>query len=175
MLTVDIIILAVFFVSVVVGLARGFFREALSVATWAAAVWIALNYSQLMDPLLGSLSSPDLRFWAGKILIFILVLILGGLINYFIHILVAKTGLSGTDRVLGMLFGAIRGALVVGLAVVIFRLMGLDQEMWWEESRVIAAFEPAADWLQGYLEEGLEQLQNVVGPTETAPETVNQQ
>jgi membrane protein required for colicin V production len=175
MLTVDIIILAVFFVSVVIGVVRGFFREALSVATWAAAVWVTLNYSYVMDPLLGSLASPDLRFWAGKILIFILVLIVGGLINHFIHILVAKTGLSGTDRLLGMLFGAIRGALVVGLAVVIFRLMGLDQELWWGESRTIAFFEPAADWMQGYLEEGLERLQNVVGPTEVAPEIVNQQ
>ena len=113
MLTVDIIILAVFLVSVVVGLARGFFREALSVATWAAAVWITLNYSHLMEPLLGSLSSPDLRFWAGKILIFILVLIVGGLINYFIHILVAKTGLSGTDRVLGPLSTIIASAIRV--------------------------------------------------------------
>jgi membrane protein required for colicin V production len=175
MLTIDAIILAVFLISVVIGLVRGFFREALSVATWAAAVWIALNYSQLMDPLLGSLASPDLRFWAGKILIFILVLIIGGLINHLIHILVAKTGLSGTDRLLGMIFGAIRGVLVVGLAVVIFRLMGLDQEAWWEESRAIPFLEPAANWMQGYLEEGLAQLQNVVGPVGVSPEIVKQQ
>ena len=175
MLTADILILAVIIISVVIGVVRGFFREALSVATWAAAVWITLNYSHVMDPLLGSVASPDLRFWAGKILIFILVLIVGGLINHFIHILVAKTGLSGTDRLLGMLFGAIRGALVVGLAVVIFRLMGLDQELWWGESRAIAFFEPAADWMQGYLEEGLERLQNVVGPSQVVPEIINQQ
>jgi len=175
MLTVDVIILAVLAISVIVGLVRGFFREALSVLTWAAAVWITLEYSQVMDPLLGSLASPGLRFWAGKILIFVLVLIVGGLVNHFIHVLVAKTGLTGTDRVLGMLFGAIRGALVVGLGVVVFRLIELDQEAWWEESRAIAFFEPAADWIQGYLEDGLEHLQYVVAPEEKTPEPVNQQ
>jgi hypothetical protein len=53
--------------------------------------------------------------------------------------------------------------------------MGLDQEAWWEESRAIPFLEPAANWMQGYLEEGLAQLQNVVGPVGVSPEIVKQQ
>lgn len=175
MLTIDIFILAVFVVSIVVGLFRGFFREALSLVTWAAATWVALKYSGAIEPLLASIESTDIRFWAAKILIFILVLVLGGLLNHFINILVAKTGLSGTDRLLGMAFGAIRGALIVGLVIVILRLIGLEDEPWWTESRTIVYCEPVADWMLGYLEEGIEQLQNVVEPPANLADPVVEQ
>lgn len=165
MLTVDYIILAVFLVSVVVGLFRGFFREALSLATWMAAVWVALNYSSVMEPLLASVSSPALRFWAAKLLVFLLVLIAGGLVNHLIHVLVAKTGLSGTDRVLGMVFGAARGVLVVGLLVMVMGLLEMDQETWWEESRLISYAEPMADKMRGLVQVGLDRLEDAVAPS----------
>ena len=163
MLTIDYIIFAVFFVSVLVGLFRGFFREALSLVTWVVALWVAVQYASLLEPLLASVSSPALRLWASRVLSFVLVLIAGGLINHFVHVLVSSTGLTGTDRVLGMLFGAARGGLLVGILVIVFQLLELDQEAWWDESRAIAWGEPVAAWLQGFLQEGLEELQDAVG------------
>ena len=89
MLTIDYIIIAAFLVSVVIGIFRGFFKEALSLVTWILALWIALNYSHLLEPLLGSVSSEALRLWAARLLTFLLVLIAGGLLNYLIGVLVA--------------------------------------------------------------------------------------
>lgn len=164
MITIDYIILAAFLVSVIVGVFRGFVREALSLVTWIVALWIALNYSQLLDSMLGAISSPALRLWASRLLMFLLVLIAGGLLNSLIAILINKTGLSGTDRVLGMLFGAGRGVLVVGIIVMTFQLMELDNEPWWKDSRLVAVGEPLAGWLSEHFKEGLEKLDDVVTP-----------
>jgi len=164
MLTIDYIIVAAFLVSVVIGLFRGFFREALSVLTWIAALWITLNYSDVLEPMLGSIASPALKLWAARLLTFVLVLIAGGLLNALIGILVNKTGLSGTDRVLGMVFGGVRGVLLVGILVLGFRLMELDQEPWWEQSRLVPLGEPVARWLLENFQAGMEQLDEAVGP-----------
>lgn len=174
MLTIDYIILAAFLISVIVGVFRGFVREALSLVTWIVALWIALNYAQLLEPMLGAISSPDMRVWASRLLMFLLVLIAGGLLNSLIGILIRKTGLSGTDRVLGMLFGAARGVLVVGIIVMILQLLQLEQEPWWQDSRLVAAGEPVADWLQTHLKTGLEKLDEVATPAleQAAPSEV---
>jgi len=164
MLTIDYIILAAFLISVIVGVFRGFVREALSLVTWIAALWIALNYSQLLESMLGAISSPALRLWAARLLMFLLVLIAGGLLNSLIAILISKTGLSGTDRVLGMLFGAGRGVLVVGIIVMTFQLMELDKEPWWQDSRLVTVCEPVASWLGEHFKEGLDKLDEVVTP-----------
>ena len=175
MLTIDYIIFAVFFVSVLVGLFRGFFREALSLVTWAIALWVAVQYSSLLEPLLASVSSPALRLWASRVLVFVLVLIAGGLINHFVHVLVSRTGLTGTDRVLGMMFGAARGGLLVGIIVIVLRLLELDQEPWWDQSRAIAWGEPVAQWLQTFLHDGLEELQEAVGNSRLSEATTSLQ
>ncbi|MGB5211794.1 MAG: CvpA family protein [Gammaproteobacteria bacterium] len=164
MLTIDYIIVAAFLVSVVIGLFRGFFREALSVLTWIAALWITLNYSDVLEPMLGSIASPALKLWAARLLTFVLVLIAGGLLNALIGILVNKTGLSGTDRVLGMVFGGVRGVLLVGILILGFRLMELDQESWWEQSRLVPLGEPVALWLLENFQAGMEQLDEAVAP-----------
>lgn len=166
MVIIDYIILGAFLVSVIVGLFRGFFREALSLLTWVVALWVTLEYAHLMEPLLASVSSPVLRLWATRLLTFLLVLIAGGLLNHLIAVLVTRSGLSGTDRVLGMVFGAARGLLVVGIMVVIFRLMGLEREPWWQESRLVAFVEPVAEQVQRFSAEGLSRLEQVVGPAD---------
>lgn len=164
MLTIDYILLAALLVSVIVGVFRGFFREALSLVTWVAALWIALRFADLLEPMLASISSEALRIWSARLIMFILVLIAGGLLNALIGILVAKTGLTGTDRVLGMLFGAARGVLIVGIAVMMFRLLDLDRETWWSESRLIPLALPVADALQSIFHEGLGRLEELVPP-----------
>jgi membrane protein required for colicin V production len=164
MLTIDYIILAAFLISVIVGVFRGLVREALSLVTWIVALWVALNYSHLLEAMLGAIASPGLRLWSARLLMFLLVLIAGGLLNSLISILIKKSGLTGTDRVLGMVFGAARGMLVVGIIVMIFQLMELDGEPWWEESRLVAVGEPLADWLQDHFRQGIERLDEVVTP-----------
>lgn len=173
MLTIDYILLAALVISVVVGVFRGFFREALSLVTWVAALWISLKFSGLLEPMLGSISSPALKLWSARLIMFILVLIAGGLLNALIGILVQKTGLSGTDRVLGMVFGAARGVLILGIMVMMFRLLELDEEPWWQDSRVIPMAAPVAEVLQTYFHAGLEHLEQLVPPGETQiePET----
>ena len=164
MLIIDYIIVAAFLVSVLIGLFRGFFKEALSLVTWILALWVALNFSQLLEPMLGSIGSEALRLWAARLLTFLLVLIAGGLLNALIGILVAKTGLSGTDRVLGMVFGGARGVLLVGILVLVFRLMELDREPWWEQSRLVPLGEPVANWLLANFQAGIEHLDKAVAP-----------
>jgi membrane protein required for colicin V production len=97
------------------------------------------------------------------------VLIAGGLLNALIGILVDKTGLTGTDRLLGMLFGAARGVLIVGVVVMVFRVLELDQEEWWDESGVVGLAEPVADWLQDFLHAGLEHIDEIIPPSDVAP------
>ncbi len=164
MLTIDYILLAALMVSVVVGVFRGFFREALSLVTWVAALWIALRFSGILEPVLASISSEALRLWSARLIMFILVLIAGGLLSALIGILVTKTGLTGTDRLLGMVFGAARGILIVGIAVMMFRLLELDREDWWSESAVIPLALPVADMLQTLFHEGLGHLEDMVPP-----------
>jgi membrane protein required for colicin V production len=156
--------LAAVLVSVVVGVFRGFFKEALSLVTWVAALWIALRFSSVLEPVLASISSEALRIWAARLIMFVLVLIAGGLLNALIGILVTKTGLTGTDRILGMVFGAARGVLIVGIAVMMFRLLELDQEDWWSESRLIPLALPVADVLQTLFHEGLGRLEDIMPP-----------
>lgn len=164
MLTIDYTLLAVLLVSVVVGVFRGFFREALSLVTWIAALWIALRFSSILEPMLASISSEALRIWSARLIMFILVLIAGGLLNALIGFLVTKTGLTGTDRLLGMVFGAARGILIVGMMVMMFRLLDLDKEEWWSESRIIPLALPTADVLQSLFHEGLGRLEDIVPP-----------
>lgn len=164
MLTIDYILLAVLIVSISVGIFRGFFKEALSLVTWVVALWASFRFAHLLEPLLAAVSSEALKMWAARIIAFILILIAGGLINALVGMLVDKTGLSGTDRVLGMLFGAARGVLIIGIVVMMFRLLELDQESWWSESVVIRYSEPVAQRLQEVFYAGLEHLDDLVEP-----------
>jgi membrane protein required for colicin V production len=75
------------------------------------------------------------------------VLIAGALIGFLMRKLVATSGLSGSDRMLGMVFGLLRGLAIVTIAVLILKFTPLPQDPWWKESRLLPTFENAARWL----------------------------
>ncbi|MCZ6498582.1 MAG: CvpA family protein [Gammaproteobacteria bacterium] len=133
------------------GFWRGFAQEALSVIVWLAAIWLAWRFTWVIEPLLGNwVVAPELKIWVARAVIFLLILILGGLIGWFVRELMRHTGLKGTDRVLGSLFGLVRGVLIVGLAVIILEFMGLDQDPWWQEARLGSFGERVAGGIRYY-------------------------
>ncbi len=147
MATADLAILAVLLVSTLVSLFRGFLREVFSLLVWIAAIYAALHASGMlalrMEPWI---EQPSARLVIAFVGVFVLVLIVGGLINYLLGKLISSTGLSGTDRMFGALFGAVRGLAIVSVAVIIARLTPFPEDPWWQESRLLPEFERLAIW-----------------------------
>ena len=167
MSVIDYLLAAVVALSVFIGFFRGFMREAISLVTWALAVWVALRFSFVVEPWLGVLdNSPAVRLWVARGVLFVGVLVIGALINHLMGRLVRGTGLSGTDRMLGMLFGLGRGALVVGVMVLAAQFAGLDEDAWWEDSALVPYGERIAEGLVELADEAGALLDN---GTDTIP------
>jgi len=149
---VDVAILVIISLSAVISLFRGFVREALSLATWILAFWVSIGFADKLDPLLsGMIASPTARLTVAFATLFLITLIVGALVNYLIGQLVQKTGMSGTDRVLGILFGIGRGIVLVSVLVLLGGLPQLSRESWWQESMLIVHFQNAAIWMRDFL------------------------
>lgn len=139
---VDHVLLGLLAVSTLVSLFRGFMREAISLAGWIAAAWLSLNFSTIAaDYLVPHVSVPSLRLWLAFLGIFMGTLLLTGVIGAVAGMLVEKTGLTGTDRVLGMIFGAARGVVIGVLLVAAAGLTPLPRDPWWQASVLLPHFE----------------------------------
>ena len=133
------------------GFWRGFAQEALSVLIWLAAIWLAWRFTWVIEPLLGDwVVAPELKIWAARAVIFFLILIAGGLFAWFVRELLRHSGLNSTDRVLGSLFGFVRGVIIVGLVVIGLEYAGLDQDPWWQEAKLSPFSEQVAGGIRYY-------------------------
>ena len=98
---IDIIIAVAIVVSVIVGFVRGFVKEAISIASLLFAIWAALYFGPAVGDVSESwLSSEELQRWFGRILVFAVLLSIGGLIGWGVSKLVRLSVLSGLDRML---------------------------------------------------------------------------
>lgn len=148
----DYAILGVMGFSILISVVRGFVREAISLASWIFAFWLVFQFSSIVSNLLTSyIASSTLRYIAACGLLFLSALILGAIVNYMVSQLVDKTGLSGTDRVLGILFGAGRGILLISILLLGVRLTPAVAQPWWQSAVLIPYFQPMEAWLQTML------------------------
>ena len=147
----DWTIFAILCLSMTIGLVRGFIKEAMSLAVWFAAGALAmLFYQPLAFYLVEIISTTSLRFLAAWVAIFVAVLLVGGLLNYLLGKLVDATGLSGTDRLLGLIFGAARGGIIVmAILIILPGLLPVKQDAWWQQSALIPQFLRFEDWARG--------------------------
>lgn len=157
----DYVILGIVAISILVGAIRGFVKEAFSLLVWVAAFLVAFQYSGALALHLEShIELPSVRTSLAFVSLFLLVLLIGGLITFLVGKLVEKTGLSGTDRLLGGVFGGIRGLVIVLAVILVAGLTPVPQDPWWKQSRMIQSLMPLAEWtaqfLPDYLQEHLE-------------------
>jgi membrane protein required for colicin V production len=140
----DWAIVAILTLSSLISLVRGFVKEAFSLVIWILALVAASVFSSRVEPFLEhSISTPSVRAMAAFGLIFIAVLLLGALLNYCVGLIVKATGLSGTDRLIGMLFGFARGLfIVINLLVYIPAYIPVKSDPWFQQSTLIPYFLP---------------------------------
>lgn len=144
---IDWVIIALIAVSTLISLKRGFVKEALSLVTWVAAFILARTFHPQMQSLLEStVETPMVRLIAAFAILFFGTLIIGAIINNMISHLVRATGLTATDRVLGMGFGLLRGVVVVIVAIALTRYTPLSDDTWWRTSIMIERLAVVEDW-----------------------------
>ena len=156
MVWVDIIIVGIILISTLISLFRGFVKESISLATWILAGVLAVRYMDVMAGLLeSSVESVTIRMAASFAILFIVTLIVGAMINFIVSQMVSKTGLGGTDKALGMVFGLGRGVLIIVMLLLLAGLTPMPEEAWWKESLLIEHFSSISIWVRQFLPQDL--------------------
>jgi len=146
MVWADYAIIGIIALSALIGLLRGLLREVFSFVVWLGALLIAWAfYKQLAPELSQWITTPSFRLGAAFLILVVVVLIPGAIFGYLLSTLVDKTGLTGTDRVLGVVFGISRGAILVAMLVFLGALTPLPQNDWWQSSSLIGRFQVLAE------------------------------
>ena len=169
MMIADIVIAVAIAISIVVGFARGFIKEAVSITSLLLAIWAALHFGHNVGGISEAwLSSEELQIWFGRGIVFIVILAIGGLLGWSLSKIIRMSALSGTDRVFGTFFGFCRGVVLVAVFVIGGQFAGFDNDRWWMKSRLIPYGDTVADWIRVMAPKGVELMQSDELPDDLA-------
>lgn len=160
MTIVDFGIISIIGILLVLGIVWGFLRVTVMLATWFAAIIITINFAPnlsaaLLKPLI---DSAALRLGIAMVILFVLTLMVGALINFLLRQVAGKAGLTGLDRVLGLLLGTALGTLIILVVVFFAGLTPLPKYQWWQTSMLLGYFEIMVRWLLDFLPTDLAQF-----------------
>ncbi len=157
----DIAIVVIILITALIGFMRGIVWMGIFLATWAAAILLAIKYKDSVAQVLPiKLSSEIAQTGLAALLIFLGVLIVGAVINFLFSKAVAAVGLGAFDRILGTGLGVVLGALAITLLTMLLSLTELPSQDAWSKSRLIPKFQEASEWLQTLIPDNLNQYIN---------------
>ena len=140
----DYAVLVILLASMALGAWRGVIGEIIAVAAWVLAFFTARWWGETLAlELLSGIGDPVVRLVVAWVLIFVIVLLLMALVRLAIRGLLKALGLSLSDRALGVLFGAVRGGVIVLALVALGGMLSLAKEGWWSEAYFSAPLETA--------------------------------
>ena len=147
---VDWTIIAVLGLSILLSLWRGFVREAVSLAGWVAAFVLANMFVGEMEIVLSQwIANVTGRYVAAYALVFLATLVMANVLGALGTQMVRVTGLSLLDRLLGTVFGFIRGIIIVLVAVYFLRQLAPPQNLqWFDQSRLMPHIDMLGQWVK---------------------------
>lgn len=153
MIVADYILIGVLLISTLISIIRGFVREALSMLGLILSGFVAYFFSAgFADLFLTSIADTTIRGLVAAVILLILTLVVSGVINFFAGQLVKRTGLSGTDRFIGVIFGMLRGVVFISigmlLAIQLVTIPKLNAIEWWKDSFMVQNFQALAIWIK---------------------------
>lgn len=156
MSTADIVILCLIALPTIVGIFYGFLNIVFSLLSWAVSLGLSIKLATYFSPLLENyVDTPILRIILAFIALFILSLLIMSGISYLIVKLLGRSGLTATDRILGLFFGMGLGGLIVAIIILLAGFTAFPQEPWWEESKLVEPFERISIWSARFLPESI--------------------
>ena len=166
----DWFILLVWVVSSGYGIARGFAREALSIIGWVSAFLLANVLADSVSDLASNLiDEPTTRYLLGWVLTFIAVLLMFGVIAAFLSKQMRQPGFNIGNRLLGGIFGLLRGVIIVAAISILLRSALPDSNEDLLDSAVLMEpVELVAEWIGANFDRVLESE-----PTEAVRDTID--
>lgn len=152
----DFVVLGIVGLSFLLGIGRGVISEILAVASWILAFLAAKTmHGSLAGVLTAWMSDPVLRKAMAMTAIVLFVLLAGTAARILIAKIVAAAGLGLVDRLLGGLFGLVRGILVAIVLVMLGGMTVLPRQPWWKDAALSPPLETLAVAAKGYLPQDL--------------------
>lgn len=159
----DGVILIILVLSMITGLVRGLIKEAVALCVWILAIWFALHDFSLVT----SWVSRYTHDHTVQIILAVLAIIIGtvlvaSVINGLLSFILRRAGLSGTDRLLGMIFGFIRGVFIVSLLILLCQITSFaPAKTYSQQSILYPYFTPMVNWLSGFTPELIKQIKGI--------------
>lgn len=154
----DWVIIAVIVFSAIMSVMRGFVREAASIIAWIAAFLVTGKLYLTIAPLFKFSNDELTRNVLAIIVLFAVTLIATGMAGRLICTMVQKAGLSGFDRLLGVVFGVLRGVLIMAAVLALLQilfhlhiLLFLQETQWYRESVLLPDLQRLVNWFFLYM------------------------
>lgn len=150
----DIVLLVVMLLSGLLAMVRGFMREILSIAAWAAAAIATVTLYQRLLPTAKQYFTSDMIATAATVGgIFIVTLIIASIITVRISDMVLDSRIGALDRTLGFIFGLGRGLLIVVVAFIFFAWLVPDKSQpgWIANAKSRIVLQSTGAWLMSML------------------------
>jgi membrane protein required for colicin V production len=151
----DYAVIAVIVLSALRGLWRGLLSEVFGLVGWVVAFLLAIHFVAQLAPMIpATWPGGTVTQWLVAFLAIVVgVMIVAGVANALLSRLVSISGLGGIDRSLGLLFGLIRGVVLVLLLVALAGLTELPQQGFWRNAM-----------LRPYVEQGMREVIPLLPP-----------
>jgi membrane protein required for colicin V production len=150
----DIVLLVVMLISGLLAMIRGFIREVLSIASWAAAAVVTLYAYPKLLPQAKQYFTSDLV--ANGVVIagvFLATLIVVAVFTIKVSDMVLDSRIGALDRTLGFLFGLGRGLIIMVVAFLFFAWLVPEksQPTWVRDAKSKVVLKGTGDWLMSML------------------------